>query len=113
MNLDIEDILVGAVASLTGRFFLMVAAIWIGSSIGAAGLVVGHMVENQTLAPHDALWLILASPLLQFSVWALLNIPFVGFMLYHFIREEGDSYLMWGIVLGVESLLAMAGWPEG
>lgn len=112
MRLDIEDILVGAIASVTGRFFLVVAAIWVGSLIGAGGLIAGDMVENMRWSPHGALRLFLQSPLLLFSSWALLNIPFLGFMSYRFIRDEGDSYLMWGIVLGVESLMVMAGWAH-
>jgi hypothetical protein len=112
VQVDIEDILAGALGSVVGRFLLFVAAAWLGCTVGAAALVAGHVVETGmwTIGIFGP-W-IWASPLLLFSSWALLNIPFLLYFLLRFIREEGDDFLTWGIVAGVQSLAVMAGWAN-
>lgn len=109
MDLDIEDVVAGAVGSVIGRFILFLIAVWIGCSVGALGMVAGIIADNGTWPKGDGMW-ILVSPLLLFSSWAVLNIPFLIFYLVRFIRGEGDDYVTWGVVLGVESLAVMLGW---
>lgn len=111
VHLDIEDVFAGAVGSVFGKFILFVVAVWLGCSVGAAGMAVGAMVDAGTWRHLNGFW-IWASPLLLFSIWALLNIPFLLFFLIRFIRDEGDGFLAWGIVIGVESLVVMAGWAH-
>ncbi len=110
MQLDIEDIIAGAVGSVVGRFLLFVAAVWTGCSVAVVAMVLGATVEHG-LALHALGW-VLASPLLLFSVWALLNIPFLLISLIRYIRGEGDGYLTLGIVIGVEALCVMLGWGK-
>lgn len=101
----------GTIGSLIGRIFLFVIAMWIGSAIGTSGLIAGELINNMTWN-RDFITKIISSPLLLFSSWLLLNLPFLGFSLFYFIRNEGDSYLTWGIVIGVQSLMVMAGWAH-
>lgn len=109
MDLDVEDIVAGAVGSVLGRMVLFVIAVWIGCSVGGAGIVAGSMAEAGTWQVPTGLWL-LAGPLLLFSSWAFLNIPFLLYFLMRFVRSEGDSYLTWGIVIAMEALVVMLGW---
>ena len=112
MKLDIEDVLAGAIASVFGRCLLFALAIWLGCTVSAVALLAGYMVEVESWSTgvHDS-W-IWASPLLLLNVWALLNIPFLLFFLVRFIRDESDDFLTFGIVVGVESLVVMAGWTH-
>jgi hypothetical protein len=109
MNIDVEDVFAGVFGSILGRSILFVLAVWLGCAIGAAGLIVGMMVLERSIMLHQLhyLW---ASPLLIFSMWGLLNIPFLLFSFIYFIRSENAGYRAWGIIVGVESLLVMAGW---
>jgi hypothetical protein len=111
MQLDIEDVIAGAIGSVIGRVLLFCAAVWLGCSIGAAGMIVGEMIHSRTWDVSIGFW-IWASPLLIFSVWWPLNIPFVFFALIHFIRSESAGCRAWGVIVGVESLAVMAGWTH-
>ncbi len=109
MDLDIEDVVAGAVGSVFGRFILFLVAVWIGCSVGVLGIIAGMMVEEGTWLLHGRVWF-LVSPLLLFSTWLLLNIPFLIFQVVRFIRGDGDGYVTWGAVIAVESLFVMLGW---
>lgn len=109
MDLDVEDILAGAVASVLGRLVLFIVAVWLGCCVGGAGIVAGTMAENGSWRPESLLFL-WAGPLLLFSTWAFLNIPVLFFFLLRFIRNDGDSYLNLGIVIGLQALVVMLGW---
>lgn len=111
MQLDIEDVIAGAIGSLLGRFFLLLAAIWIGCSIGALAMVTAGILGSGMRDFSAILW-VPASPLLIFSSWALLNIPFLLIITLYFLRNEDAGYLAWGIIAGVESLAVMAGWAH-
>jgi hypothetical protein len=95
-----------------GRSFLFAAAVWFGCMIGAVGLLGGKIVDTQGGFRGDVIEMILGCPLLLLSSWALLNIPFLIIILIVFIRNEYDSYLVWGIVVSVESLMVMAGYAR-
>ena len=109
MDLDVEDIITGAVGSVLGRFVLFLVAVWLGCSVGGAGIAAGDMAESGTWQVPTLFWLG-AGPLLLFSSWAFLNIPFLMYFLMRFVRGDGDSYLTWGIVIGVQALVVMLGW---
>jgi hypothetical protein len=111
MKLDIEDVLSGAVVFLLVRLLLFAAALWIGCTLGAVAIVVAVMIDQGTSIVGTVSW-IWAGPLLIFSYWVVLNIPFLVFFLIRYMRDEGDGYLTWGIVAGVESLAVMAGWAH-
>ncbi len=109
MDLDVEDIIAGAVGSVLGRMVLFLVAVWLGSCVGGAGIAAGTMAEMGTLLVPTLLWM-WAGPLLLFSSWAFINIPFLMYFLMRFVRGDGDSYLTWGIVIGVQALVVMLGW---
>ncbi|MGL4400329.1 MAG: hypothetical protein ACRCXD_10705 [Luteolibacter sp.] len=109
MDLDVEDVMASALGSVLGRMALFLVAVWLGCCIGAAGIVAGSMAEMGTWRVN-ILWGLWGGPLLLFSSWAFLNIPFLMFTLLRFVRDEGDSYLTWGIVIGVQALVVMLGW---
>jgi hypothetical protein len=109
MDLDVEDIITGAVGSVLGRLVLFVVAVWLGCCVGGAGIAAGSLVEGGTSPMQTLLWL-WAGPLLLFSSWAFLNIPVTFYFLMRFIRGDGDSYLTWGIVIGMQALVVMLGW---
>ncbi len=46
MELDIEDVVAGAVGSVLGRFVLFLVAVWLGCSVGVLGIIAGMMVEE-------------------------------------------------------------------
>jgi hypothetical protein len=112
MNLDIEDVLAGALASVVVRAILFGVAVWLGCTVGAAAMLAGHIAEagSWRIGVHES-W-IWASPLLLVNVWALLNIPFLFCFLVRFLRDESDDFLTFGIVVGVESIMVMAGWAN-
>lgn len=112
MNLDIEDIFAGVFGSIIARGILFLLAVWIGCTIGAAALMAGVCISEGSLQWGSLGFYLFASPLLLFSVWAFLNIPFLLFAFIYFIRSEGPIYRAWGIVVGVESLAVMAGWAS-
>jgi hypothetical protein len=112
MDLDVEDILAGAVGSVFGRLILFFVAVWLGCCAGGAGIVAGRMAENGSWWPDNLFWL-WAGPLLLFSTWAFLNIPISFYFLMRFIRNDGDSYLTLGIVIGLQALVVMLGWVGG
>jgi hypothetical protein len=109
MDLDVEDIITGAVGSVLGRMVLFGVAVWLGCCVGGAGIAAGDMAESGTWRVPTLLWL-WAGPLLLFSSWAFLNIPFMFYFLMRFIRGDGDSYVTWGIVIGMQALFVMLGW---
>src|SRR6478672_793388 len=109
MDLDIEDVVAGAVGSVFGRFILFLVAVWVGCSVGVLGVIAGMMVEEGTWQVGGRTWFWL-SPLLLFSSWAVLNVPFLFYQIVRFIRGDGDGYLTWGMVIAVESLVTMLGW---
>jgi hypothetical protein len=111
MNLDIEDVFAGVFGSILGRALLFLLAVWLGCSIGAAGSIVGAMLLERAFL-IEGLHLLWASPILIFSVWGLLNIPFLLFAFIYFIRSEDAGFRAWGIIVGVESLMVMAGWAS-
>lgn len=111
MQLDIEDVLASAIGSVIGRFLMFCAAVWLGCSIGAAGMIAGAMIQCQAWDVSIGFW-IWASPLLVFNMWWWLNIPFVLFALIHFVRAENAGCRAWGVIVGVESLAVMAGWAH-
>ena len=112
MKLDIEDVLAGAITSVFGRALIFTGAIWLGCAVGAFALLAGYMVEVESWRTGvDGSWL-WANPMLLLNVWALLNIPFLLFFFIRFIRDEGDDFLTFGILVGVESLVVMAGWTD-
>lgn len=108
METDPEDVLMAAVGSVFGKLFLFIVAVWIGCTIGGAGILAGKAVEHGWYM-HDA-GRLLTAPFLLFSSWLVLNIPFVIFYLMRFIRGDGDGYFLWGLVIGVESFAVMLGW---
>src|SRR6187402_2304404 len=109
MDLDVEDIITGAVGSVLGRLVLFAVAVWLGCGVGGAGIAAGSMVEMGTWRV-PAWWWLWAGPLLLLSSWAFLNIPFLFYFLMRFVRGDGDSYLTWGIVIGVQALVVILGW---
>jgi len=109
MDLDIEDVVAGAVGSVFGKFILFLVAVWIGCSVGVLGIIAGMMVEDGTWQIDGRMWFWL-SPLLLFSTWLVLNVPFLIFQIVRFIRGDGDGYVTWGVVIAVESLMVMLGW---
>jgi hypothetical protein len=109
MDLDVEDILAGAVGSVFGRLVLFVVVVWLGCCVGGAGIVAGSMVDSGSWRPGN-LFFLWAGPLLLFSTWAFLNIPILFYFLMRFIRNDGDSYLILGIVIGMQALVVMLGW---
>jgi hypothetical protein len=111
MNLDVTDIFASAIGGVFGRAVLFIVAIWLGCCIGGAGIVAGSMADAGSWRVNTLLWL-WAGPLLLFSSWAFLNIPFLLYYLMRFVRSEGDSYLTWGVVIAVESLVVMLGWVK-
>ncbi len=112
MRIDIEDIAAGAIGSLLGRLFLFAAAVWMGCMVGAAAIVGGEIIEREGRLPPDLIESAATAPLLLLSSWFLLNAPFLFITLVVFIRNESDSYLVWGIIAAVESLMAMAGYAH-
>lgn len=112
MNLDIEDIFAGVFGSIIARGILFLLAVWLGCTIGAAALMAGVFISEGSLQVGRLGFYLIASPLLLFSVWAFLNIPFLLFSFIYFIRSEGPIYRAWGIVVGVQSLAVMAGWAS-
>ena len=111
MKLDVEDVLASAIGGVFGRAILFLVAVWIGCFIGSAGLMAGGMTDAGTWRVNGLLWL-WAGPLLLFSTWAFLNIPFLLFSLIRFVRGDGDSYVTWGVVIAVESLVVMLSWVK-
>ncbi|MGL5018142.1 MAG: hypothetical protein ACRDBP_08425 [Luteolibacter sp.] len=109
MDVDVEDVIAGAVGSVLGRMVLFAVAVWLGCGIGGAGILAGSMAENGTWQV-PMWWFLWGGPLLLFSTWAFLNIPFLFYFLMRFVRGDGDSYLRWGIVIGVQALVVMLGW---
>lgn len=109
MDLDVEDIIAGAVGSVLGRMVLFGVAVWLGCCVGGTGIAAGSIAEAGTWRVPTLLWL-WAGPLLLFSSWAFLNIPFLFYFLMRFVRGDGDSYLTWGIVIGMQALFVMLGW---
>ena len=109
MELDVEDIFAAAVGSVIGRFILFMIAVWVGCTVGGAGIVAGSIAEDWGW-PADTIRWLWAAPLLLFSSWALLNVPFLIYWLMRFVRSEGDGYVAWGVVIAVESLVVMLGW---
>lgn len=112
VQLDFEDVLAGALGSVFGRFLLFVAAVWLGCTVGAAAMIAGHLAESGASGIGVPSSWLLASPLMLLSSWALLNVPFLFYVLIRFIREEGDDFLTWGLVAGVQALAVMAGWAH-
>jgi hypothetical protein len=108
MQLDVEDVLAGAVGSVFGRFILFVVAVWLGCTVGWTAMMAGTVAEG-TFEVNDLKWFWTA-PLMLISSWAVLNVPFLLFSLMRFIRSEGDDYLTWGVVIAVESLAVMVAW---
>jgi hypothetical protein len=86
--------------------------VWLGCTIGAAALMAGVCISEGGLQIGRLGFYLFGSPLLLFSVWAFLNIPFLLFAFIYFIRSEGPIYRAWGIVVGVQSLAVMAGWAS-
>lgn len=109
MELDVEDVVASAVGSVFGRFVLFLVAVWIGCSVGVLGIMAGMIVEAGTWQLGDRIWF-WVSPLLLFSTWLVLNVPFLIFQMVRFIRGDGDGFLTWGVVIAVESLMVMLGW---
>jgi len=110
MNIDVEDVLAGALSSIIGRAILFVFAMWLGCTIGGMSLIVGMIVQEGTWQLGGVYQWLWASPMLLFSQWGFLNFPFLIFAFIYFIRSENAGYRAWGIILGVESLMVMLGW---
>lgn len=109
MAWDVEDVIGSAVASVVGRCLLFAAAVWLGSTLGSAAIVTGRIVETGSWSADDLRWIWL-SPLLLLTTWALINIPCLIILLERYLRSDWDGYLLWGIVVALESLMVMAGW---
>jgi hypothetical protein len=52
---------------------------------------------------------VVVSPIMLFSSWAVLNVPFLIFYIFSFLRGEGDSYRVYGLVLAVEAMVCLLG----
>lgn len=109
VQLDVEDVLASAVGSMLGRLVLFGVAVWIGCAVGGAAMTAGRMTERESLELGEPDWL-WECPLLLVSSWLILNVPFLLICLLRFVRNEGDGFLLWGVVVAGESLAAMAGW---
>jgi uncharacterized membrane-anchored protein YitT (DUF2179 family) len=108
MNLDIQDVLASAVGSVVGRFFIFLAAIWLGCSVSLLAMVsMNHEIMDDKAVAAVAL---LVSPFMLFSVWAFLNVPFLIFYLYRFLRGEGDGFWIFGLVIAVEAVFCFLGY---
>lgn len=110
MNIDVEDVIAGALGSIIGRVILFALAVWLGCTLGGMSLIVGTIVQEGTWKLGEVYQWLWASPVLIFSQWGFLNFPFLMFSFIYFIFSEGAAHKAWGIILGVESLMVMLGW---
>jgi len=108
MNLDIEDLLAGAIGSLIGRFLLFVAAVWIGCGIGLVAVGTDSFLFGWANI-MDIPFMFLISPLYLFSMWGLLNFPFLLIALFYFMMREEAGHREWAGILAVESFVIMLG----
>ena len=108
MELDVEDVLVGAVSSMLGRLVLFGIALLSACVPVGGGLVAGRMVDEMGYSSRMLEFLPFLPLCVIFNSWAILNIPFLLIYLIRFARSEGDGYVEFGIVMGVESLVVMS-----
>lgn len=111
MPYDVEDVFAGAFGSVIAKSLIFAAAVWIGCSLGVAGFLAGALAHGQVWRSEFSFWL-WASPIYLVSYWGIPNLAFLLVSLTYFILSERSSYLAWGVVLGVESLVVMAGWAH-
>jgi hypothetical protein len=115
MNVDPQDVMVGAFGRIAQQAMLFFAAVWIGSMAGgfalACGLGVGSFTEALKFLPK-----VLMGPGLLLNSWIALNsVVLLGGAAY-FILSEDAGFKAWGILAGVESLFVMLGytfWLKG
>ncbi len=109
MQIDLEDILANTFARIVFHCLLFLSAVWSGSIVGGAALVIGANV----LSPADVVgeflrvWM---SPVLLFSVWLLPNLAVLLFGIAYFVIAERVGFLAWGVMVGFESLFVLLGW---
>ena len=113
MELDVEDVVVGAFSSMLGRLVLFGMALLFACVPVGCGVVAGKMVAAMGYSSGMLEFLPFLPLFLIFNSWAILNIPFLLIYLIRFARSEGDGYVEFGIVMGVESLVVMTGCTSG
>lgn len=90
---------------LLKQLSLFLVSIWLGTFIGGASLLAGELADG---GPFDTDYLVY-SPVFLLSLWLIPNVCFLAAAIYWFVREETETTLAYGILIGVESLVAVAG----
>jgi hypothetical protein len=112
MKIDIGDVFASGIGWLFKQLFLFVASIWLGTFIGGAAVLAGRLADGWSFDTDYLAY----SPVLLLSLWLIPNVCFLGAAIYWFVREETETTLACGILIGVESLVAVAGgvkWIHG
>lgn len=108
MKIDFGDVFASGIGWLLKQLFLFTGSIWLGCSMGAAALLAGEL----STGGRADFGLLLGSPVLLLSLWLIPNLLFLGAAIYWFIRNETHTPLACGILISVESLVAVAGWVK-
>lgn len=105
MKIDPADMFATGFGWALRQIFLFLAAVWIGSTLGAFAFVGGVAVDGG----GDTEFL-LFPPKLLFSAWLFLNAFIMAAALFIFTRSDYFGFAAWGIFAGLESLMALLGY---
>jgi hypothetical protein len=105
MSYDPVDVGAGAVGFFFRRIPLLVLAVWGGSMAGAGGLAAGLLAGGNAPSIDLLRW----APVLLFSDWGMLNLPILLVAFIYFATSDGDGYVPWIWLVGVECLIVMLG----
>ncbi|RYD23166.1 MAG: hypothetical protein EOP88_05250 [Verrucomicrobiaceae bacterium] len=106
MQIDLEDIMAGAVGRILVTFLFLLSAVWLGSIIGATAWQVGDYGFESFPNFQD----LLMSLLMQINLWIVPNVAFLAIMTVYLFVSDGIGHVAWGIIVGFESLFLMLGW---
>ncbi|RYD30799.1 MAG: hypothetical protein EOP87_15960 [Verrucomicrobiaceae bacterium] len=106
MQIDIEDIMAGAVGRILVIFLFLLSAVWLGSIIGTTAWQVGDYGFESLPDFGD----LLMSMVMQINLWIVPNAAFLAIMTVYLFVFDGTGHVAWGIIVGFESLFLMLGW---
>lgn len=108
MKIDFGDVFASGIGFVFKQIFLLLLAIWAGCIAGAISLLAAEAAASGKFN-MDSLRIIIASPMLLLSIWVIPNILLLGIAAYLFVHTEAPPYVSWGVVVGLEAVLVLAG----
>ena len=108
MKIDFADVFASGIGFIFKQIFLLLVAIWAGCTAGAISLIATEVVASGKLN-IDSLAAVVTSPVLLLSIWIIPNILLLGVAAFLFFHTEAPLYVNWGVVVGLEAVLVIAG----